>query len=258
VTLLTRPLPENHSPGPECATCRIRRKLALGAGLLATLLFLGGTAHADDRFESQQEIAKAIKQYLHQRFTLNDNTRFRVNRIDPRLRLHRCDQSLSVQGNGSGSPRGGRLTVQVTCNGSSPWHIYVPVRIEQMVRVVSLSRPLAAGSRITAADLSWTNVDANQQNLAYITDPKQAIGHVVQRPTQAGHILSSQDLGIAQILKRGDHVAIRAGNSGFSVTMNGVAMGSAGRGQRVSVKNSRTGTVIQGTVIDRNTVQVIN
>lgn len=229
--------------------------------ITATILSIASPCLAqtqiDNAFEPHAHILTAVQRYLDEHYGHTDGARFRVDRIDPRLRLHRCDEALSVQGNGNNSPRGGRLTVQVQCYGNSPWHIFVPVRIERMVRVINLTRPLAAGSRIQAGDLGWTEVDANSVNRDYLTDPKQIVGHVVERPVQTGHILSIQDLGIAQIIKRGDHVAMRAGSGGFSVTMEGIALGSAGVGQRVNVKNSRTGTVVQGTVVDRNTIQVI-
>ncbi len=233
------------------------RPLLFVAALLSISLPCSAQTQGENALEPHKHILTAVQQYLDKHYGQTDGARFRVDRIDPRLRLHRCDEALTVRSNSNNSPRGGRLTVQVQCYGSSPWHIFVPVRIEHMVRVINLTRPLAAGSRIQSDDLGWTEVDANRVNRDYLTDPKQIIGHVVERPVQTGHILSIQDLGIAQIIKRGDHVAMRAGSGGFSVTMEGIALGSAGLGQRVNVKNSRTGTVVQGTVVDRNTIQVI-
>lgn len=210
------------------------------------------------QYESPTRITQAVQSYLNQHFTLNDATRFQVEGIDPRLRLHHCDQPLSVRNNASTPPRGGHVTVQVACHGSHPWHIFVPAQIEQMVRVVRLNRPLPAGARIKANDLGWARIDANQQTRDYLTDPATAVGRVADRPMQAGHILSRLELGVAQVVKRGDHVVIQAGAGGLAVTTGGVAQSGAGIGQRVQVKNLRTGKVLQGIVRDRQTVSVIN
>ncbi|MGC8697257.1 MAG: flagellar basal body P-ring formation chaperone FlgA, partial [Halothiobacillus sp.] len=148
------------------------------------------------------------------------------------------------------------LTVQVSCQGEAPWRIYVPVKIMTPVTVLSLARPLAAGTQITAQDLTTQVVNANSQTSAYLTQPSDAVGQVVTRPMQAGQILTPQDINAAQIIKRGDRVTLIAGGDGVSVSAEGIAQGSAGAGQRLMVKNSRSGAQIEGIVRDAHTVVI--
>lgn len=207
-------------------------------------------------FQSPQSIESAIQIYLKQQVAVGTQSQFQVTPLDPRLQLKTCTQPLQVQTNRLSVPQGGRLTVQVACQGDAPWRIFVPVKIMTPVTVLSLARPLAPGAQITAQDLSTQVVNANSQTIAYLTNPVQVIGQVVMRPMQAGQILTQQDLNAAQIIKRGDRVTLIAGGDGVSVSAEGIAQGSAGAGQRVMVKNSRSGAQVEGIARDAHTVVI--
>lgn len=207
-------------------------------------------------FQSRASIESAAQDFLETHYQTDANTRFHINPIDPRLQLKQCDQPLQVRSNNLTVPRGGRITLKIACEGSNPWRIYVPASIQTMVDVVSLARPLAPGVAIRAEDLTTTSVNANQQVRAYITRPDEAIGQVVTRPMQAGQILTQQDLGIAKVIHRGDHVTVIAGTGNVSVSTEGIAQADAGVGQRIMVKNSRSGQMVEGFVRDANTVVI--
>ena len=207
-------------------------------------------------FQSRASIESAAQDFLETHYQTDTNTRFHINPIDPRLQLKECDQPLQVRSNNLTLPRGGRITLKIACEGSNPWRIYVPARIQTMVNAISLARPLASGTRISAEDLTTTPVNANQQVNAYLTSPDEAIGQIVTRPMQAGQILTQQDLGIAKVIHRGDHVTVIAGTGNVSVSTEGVAQADAGVGQRIMVKNSRSGQLVEGFVRDANTVVI--
>ncbi len=216
-----------------------------------------GAAGPDETgFQSGTSIESAAQNFLETHYQTGTNTRFHINPIDPRLQLKECDQPLQVRSDNLTVPRGGRITLKIACEGSNPWRIYVPARIQTMVNAISLARPLAPGATISAEDLTITPVNANQQVNAYLTSPDEAIGQVVTRPMQAGQILTQQDLGIAKVIHRGDHVTVIAGTGNVSVSTEGVAQADAGIGQRIMVKNSRSGQLIEGFVRDANTVVI--
>ncbi|HUX82511.1 MAG TPA: flagellar basal body P-ring formation chaperone FlgA [Halothiobacillus sp.] len=247
---------------PTANTPPYHRTLAVLVGVWLILLACISLtpAHATDtspQFQSAGSIEEAVQIFLKQRYgSAGSAISFQVNSLDPRLKLKYCDQPLQVYSGSQPNPRGGRVTVQVACEGASPWRIYVPAQIRHMVKVLSLARPLAAGDRVTAQDLMPLVVNANQQALAYLTDPSDAIGQVVSRPMQAGQILTQRDLNIAQIVHRGDHVTLISGTGGITVSAEGVAQADAGQGQRLMVKNSRSGQLIEGIVRDPHTVVV--
>ncbi len=206
-------------------------------------------------FQSIDSIRSAAQAYLDAQYGQNAGTHYNFDGIDPRLQLKQCSQPLGVtntQGNGAG----GRITLKISCSGDAPWRIYVPITIRQMLPVLTLTRPLAAGTVITEADLTTREINANQPGLTYLTDPRTAIGQVVIHPMQAGQRLTAQDLGVAQLIKRGDQVTLIAGDGSVQVSAQGIAQGNGGAGQRIMVKNSRSGELIQGVVVDAHTVTI--
>ena len=56
--------------------------------------------------------------------------RIEVNEPDPRLRLARCEEPLSLA-LPPGGPRSGSITVGVRCTGERPWSLFVPARVRR-------------------------------------------------------------------------------------------------------------------------------
>ena len=83
---------------------------------------------------------------------------------------------------------------------------------------------------------------------AVLADPTAAIGRIARRPLQAGSLLSSNDLVVQRLIKRGDNVALVSRRGSVEVRIAGRAMGDAGENERVSVENLSSRRIVQGTV----------
>ena len=225
---------------------------------MATLLLLGITrADAETPKNVQAQVAAAMDRFLGQQGGAQGDLTLRAGRLDPRLRLTPCDQALEVNEGRPLNLNRGRQTVKVSCHGSSPWRIYVPVELTRRQQAVVAARPLASGDVITEADLSLATVDANRARQRYYTDPKELVGMMATQPLQSGQLITARNLGVNAVIERGDLVSIQAGTMGFVVGSTGEAQGRAGVGQRVRVKNTRTGRMIEAVVIDSRTVEAI-
>lgn len=205
----------------------------------------------------QDQVADAMERFLDEQAGERGNLTLRADRLDPRLRLDVCNQPLEINGGRPLNLNRGRQTVKVSCHGKSPWRIYVPVALSRRQQAVVAARPLAAGDVIEAGDLSLATVDANQARRQYYTDPKELVGMAATQPLQSGQLITRHNLGINAVVDRGDMVSIRAGKRGFVVDSTGEVQGRAGVGQRVRVKNTRSGKVIQAVVVDSRTVEAI-
>ncbi|WP_407276602.1 flagellar basal body P-ring formation chaperone FlgA [Halothiobacillus sp. DCM-1] len=243
------------SPTACPALSRRSRSARLAGWLLAGGILLSGHVVAAEAFQSIESIRAAAQAFLDAQFGQNAHTHYNLDGIDPRLQLKPCTQPLGVT-NAQSNGTGGRITLKVSCAGDAPWRIYVPVTIRQMMPALVLTRPMAAGTVIAASDLSTREINVNQPGLTYLTDPQTAIGQTVIHPMQAGQLLTQQDLGIAQLIKRGDQVTLVAEEGGVQVSAQGIAQGNGGAGQRITVKNSRSGDLIQGIVVDAHTVKI--
>lgn len=231
-----------------------RLALVLMSTLAATAPSIVEAAPADS---VQAQVADAMERFLDDQAGGQGNLTLRADRLDPRLRLSVCDQPLEINGGRPLNLNRGRQTVKVSCHGGSPWRIYVPVELTRRQQAVVAARPLAAGDVIEASDLSLATVDANQARRQYYTAPGELVGMATTQPLQSGQLITRHNLGINAVVDRGDMVSIRAGMRGFVVDSTGEVQGRAGVGQRVRVKNTRSGKVIQAVVVDSRTVEAI-
>ena len=260
-------LPIHVTPGQSLRHSRPRRRaggrlaillMAFLAATLSLLTALPAAAATPAAAESvQAQVAAAMDQFLDRQGGAGGNLTLRADRLDPRLRLSVCDQSLEINEGRPLNLNRGRQTVKVSCHGSSPWRIYVPVELTRRQQAVVAARPLSSGDVITAADLSLASVDANSARQRYYTDPRELVGMMATQPLQSGQLITTRHLGVNAVVKRGDLVSIRVGTRGFVVGSTGEVQERAGVGQRVRVKNTHSGKMIEAVVVDSRTVEAI-
>lgn len=225
-------------------------------GILALLLIFGGFMHsARASVQSIESISEAVREALSQQIVEDhDAYQFTIEHIDPRLRLAICQQPLEVFQQ-SGNLNGGRVTVGVRCPEPA-WLIYVPVSVQFSQSVVVLTRPVQRGDFMTPDLLMLQTRDVARLPKAYLTDLTQALGKQAQRALAAGSVLNRHDLSEPLLVKRGQHVIIEAVSPAFSIRMNGQALADGALGQRIRVKNTSSGRVIEARVVQANVVNV--
>ncbi|HDS0947531.1 TPA: flagellar basal body P-ring formation protein FlgA [Stenotrophomonas maltophilia] len=157
------------------------------------------------------------------------------------LRLPRCGAPLQVQPTAN-------TTVEVSCPDAGGWRLFVPVKVRRNQAVLVLTRGIATGETLGAADISIAQRDAARIAGAVLSDPATAVGRIARRPLQAGTLLSANDLVTQRLIKRGDNVALVSRRGSVEVRIAGRAMGDAGENERVSVENLSSRRIVQGTV----------
>ncbi|KAF1017184.1 MAG: hypothetical protein GAK31_00443 [Stenotrophomonas maltophilia] len=157
------------------------------------------------------------------------------------LRLARCAAPLHAQPTAN-------TTVEVSCPDAGGWRLFVPVKVRRNQDVLVLTRAIGAGETLSAADISTARRDAARIAGAVLADPAAAIGRVARRPLQAGSLLSSSDLVVQHLIRRGDGVSLVSRRGGVEVRVAGRALGDGGENDWVSVENLSSRKVVQGTV----------
>ncbi|WP_447591978.1 flagellar basal body P-ring formation chaperone FlgA [Aquipseudomonas campi] len=235
-----------------------RRNLA---GVLPALWLLGYNpiAQADTLPEeligaTEGFLEFTVEDYL-QRSEIEARHEIRVAPLDPRLRLASCDRDLTQALQSTGAPVG-RVTVKVSCEGSSPWSIFVPAQVSIFRQVVILTRPLKRDAVIGLGDIGMMEKDVGSLGRGYLTDPNQALGKKLTRPLQADQIIVPAMLLLAESVRRGDHVIISARSGGITVRMPGEAMASGVLGEQINVRNQRSQRVIRARITGPGQVEV--
>lgn len=179
-----------------------------------------------------------------------------ISRLDARLRLPLCaEDALSAQLESPEIPVG-RVTVRVTCNGPSPWRLFVPAQVSLYQQVVVSTRPLQRKSVISAQDIRLAERDTGLLGNNYLLDPAQAIGMQMKRNVNADTVLGHAQLEQNRLVQRGDKVVISAGNSSVNVRMPGEALEDGTLGAQIRVRNTRSNRVVRARVTGPGQVEV--
>jgi len=225
-------------------------------GIMMLLITLSKVTNAGQQ-DTHEQIRTAVESALAQQTQGADNVSFRVGHLDPRLRLQYCDQPLEINDNMPIDLHRSRINVKVACRGSSPWRIYVPLEVSRSREAVVLTSDLQRGDRIGRSDVSVSTIDANQIHGQVFTDPEVVVGHVLTRAMRAGEVVTDRMVDTNRVIRRGDRVQIKAGSGGVTVMALGEAQEHGGIGDRISVKNTRSGQTVQAIVEDARSVRAI-
>jgi flagella basal body P-ring formation protein FlgA len=228
----------------------------LGATLLLSTLGVAANtessqSHASIRAAAEQHAIDQAEEMLQGRPVV------KVGRLDSRLKLAECDRQLTAFDSPNGLS-GGRGVVGVRCEGSTPWKIYVPVNVALMAEVVVTKTPVVRGQSLAAEDLVLREMDVASERKAVFKRIEDAVGLRSKRTLQAGSLLHAGLLKRAKLIRRGNQVEILATIDGLQVRMRGKAMADGGRGDRIQVKNMRSGRLVTGTVTGHGVIEVLN
>lgn len=167
--------------------------------------------------------------------------------VDSALRLEPCLTALQA------TPTGPRM-VEVRCADAPGWRLYVPVRVVNEADVVVLTRPVPAGTAITAGHVAVRRRAAGS-DVAF-TDPSSAIGMTAVQALAPGTPLNDDVLAAGPLLQRGDPVILVSRAGGVEVRMAGRALGRAAPGGTVSVENLGSRRIVRGRLIGDGEVEV--
>ena len=135
---------------------RRRRTRRRRVGLLAIVaLLFAAPVRADGvtDWHAVGDIAQAAESFVLQRAGGGaGRTSARAAALDPRLRLAARDAPLTAALR-PGARVGPRTVVAVSCEGTRPWRLFVPVEVTVRSQVWTVRHPLPRGHLLTAEDL---------------------------------------------------------------------------------------------------------
>ncbi|MCI0446095.1 flagellar basal body P-ring formation protein FlgA [bacterium] len=213
-------------------------------------------AEPSDSIQSNQSIQNAVTGYLESNLRRqNLDFAIRTHTLDQRLRLKRCGHPLEIFFP-HGSRTTGMVSVGVRCSGPVNWTVYTNAEVKIYKQVVVLNKAIAKDALISVGDIELKREEFNGSYQHYITDINAVVGKVARRPLTAGTILTAKKLALQKTVKRGQQVVILARDHGIDIRMTGAALMDGANGQRISVKNSSSKRIIEGTVVSPGIVQV--
>ncbi|HBN22101.1 MAG TPA: flagella basal body P-ring formation protein FlgA [Holosporales bacterium] len=130
-------------------------------------------------------------------------------------------------------------------------------RLEHMIDVPTLNRPVHYGETITKNDLSWTKVPGYKSNRFLITTPEDLIGHQPRSGFLKINVpLYQRDVERVKDIEKGSMVTVLYKTDKLELVTKARALEHGYKGDTIRILNQDTNKILQGAVIDVNTISL--
>ena len=204
-------------------------------------------------------LREVVRQFVQDELALEGNSdkaaTISVSNLDRRLGLSPCDGELSTATTAR-RPLGSNITVRLACRGTTPWAVYVPVRIEVESFVAVAARNLRRGEVLTEDDLKLVPMAAGRAGLGYVDEVDRALGKALTRPLRSGQAVRLSHLELAKVVAKGDKVILEARRGSLAVVTSGTALAEGVMGQQIAVRNLKSERIVDAVVVGPGRAQV--
>ncbi|MEM6988040.1 MAG: flagellar basal body P-ring formation chaperone FlgA [Pseudomonadota bacterium] len=202
------------------------------------------------------DINSTVDAFLSQyNFDTHYPVEYDIKALDRRIRLKPCSEPLDTSFRDQRRTEG--LThVQVACKGEAPWRIHVSVTVRVWVDAVTARSPIARGASLTASDVELVKSERSRLYQGYFKTIDDVVGLTAAMPIRNDQIVNARHLRAPYLVNKGQRVSIMARDGHIEIRAVGHALDNATRGQRVTVRNTSSGRVVDGVAVARGTVEV--
>lgn len=152
-------------------------------------------------------------------------------------------------------PGNGAFTARFTIAGR-PAPLDVSGRIELTVDAPHLIAGLPAGRVLQASDVEMRRVPLKFAESNGYAPIEALVGKALQRQSRAGMMLRPADVADPLVIARNDQVTVFFRNGAMTLTVKGLALTAAAKGQTVQVINTASKRVLTGVAVANGTVEV--
>ena len=149
------------------------------------------------------------------------------------------------------------VEVMVKIDGKAYRKVRCSYRVHVFDNVVVAIKNLQPRRLIEAADVQTEERDVSGINRKYISELDKVVGHEANRIIKAGSIFTKGMIVNPVIIESGSQIYVIAVVNGVTVKSEAVALERGRKDAVIRVKNVDSGRILQGKVIDENTVQVL-
>ena len=181
----------------------------------------------------------------------NHKREISVAKLDPRIVIKPCQLPLSANIPEKRSSR--NVNVKISCSDSTPWQLYLPVRVKTLVKVLVTTMPINKGSVLD--DSNSAVIYQSEQTLRgeYIASSEGIWGAKATRNIAKGRSITKRNICI---VCKGENVVLVAQSDTFSIKTAGKALSNGGIGDEVRVKNVQSGRTVTAEVKAINKVVI--
>ena len=225
-------------------------------GLTACMLYAGSVPVEAASTQSLASIRLQAESYiLNFPYESPYPPRFKLGKLDSRLRLRACHEKLSIEFTRPEIVHG-NATLMVRCPLKPGWKIHLPVRIDIFDDVVVAAKPLLKGQTIDDSAIVFQKHNVARLKNGYFSKNSALLELEARRNLVQGTVLTPANLSPRMLVRSGQQVTLVLNYNGLQIKSTGKALRSASMGQVVRVRNSQSNKIVEGVVSGEGLVRV--
>ena len=148
------------------------------------------------------------------------------------------------------------MRVGIDIGGQTQRKMSVTADVRIWRPVVVASHMIRRGEEMALVGCELSERDVTQVRGAYFSDMLSLEGMQARRTLSIGDIITDGHVEKVPVVRRGDAIRLVARAGRMSMSASGEAMQDGGIGDRIRVKNSDSGKVVYGHVLEDGAIQV--
>lgn len=148
------------------------------------------------------------------------------------------------------------ISLEIQADKKTVRRLSLMTQIEAFANVLVASKDLSLGSKMSASDVIIENRRLEKPLTNYLRTPENLRGVNLTKNISTGTLLTTDTVVSAAVIKTGDLVQIQAQSGNLKIIVGGEARTNGKIGDRISVKNTQSGAILQAVVLDEKTVKV--
>lgn len=178
-----------------------------------------------------------------------------VGNIDPRVGQRSCQTPLVFDPRDPNG-QGGNIHIQINCNDTISWSLYIPAQIAIYKEVPVAAQDLMRGQVISPDDIHYQEVNLSNYRYKIIKDINELAGKELKRNIGKNTVFIPTAIDEPTLVRRNDVVQIVTDIGGIRVNVEGVALGDGRLSQSIRVRNNQSKRIVSGIVIASGVVKV--
>lgn len=225
--------------------------------LIFSLLCMSSASASAGNYETYAHLNDIASAFVHKNIPIEADEQVSVRLGDAAydLRLTQCksDINISLPAESNGQKIN---TLEMTCSSQPSWHVYVPVDMKVLTRVVVAKENIPSKSAISEDMLDYAFRDKNTLYSGYFKDTKEIINQESVSTLAAGSVLNKHVIRQPIIINRNQIVSIVSRHGHIMVSAEGVAKMDGALNDTIKVLNSSSKRTIDAVVTSSSTVEV--
>ncbi len=232
------------------------RRYQVSLPLLALGLLVNHAVMAME-YESLNHINTLAVEYIQKNVAVDPDEKLEIKLSEAasQLRLAACASPIAVN-IPAGSAEHQITTLEMTCATSPSWHVYVPVDMKVMTKVVVAKETIPSKTVIESDMLDLSFRDKNSLYSGFFKNIDDAIGQIPVTTMVSGTVLTKRNIQQPIIINRNQSVSIISRHGNIMVRAEGIAKSNGALNDSIKVLNTSSKRIIDGTVINSSSVEV--